>query len=121
MEGAVTVVAAEAAMSEDSPEMDILVVIEDSANIHHQTVWAFMAGEDIEIVIVEDITADISEVMLQGILMEVTTIAEAITEVIAGTIIEDMLHAEQPSGFFLVGWLLAACIVHSGGLITPYR
>ena len=52
---------------------------------------------------------------------EATIIPEDITGVTIDTIIEAMPHTEQPSGFSLAGWLLEVCIVHSGGLIMPYR
>ena len=46
---------------------------------------------------------DTVEVMFRDITMEDTTIREDIMEVITATIIQDMPHMEQPSGFFSAG------------------
>jgi hypothetical protein len=86
---------------------------EDIVNLHRSAASAAIVEEDTEVVTARDIV----EVMFRHSTMEDTTIPEEIMGVIAGTIIEDTPHREQPSGFFLVGPLLEVDTVNSGGLI----
>jgi hypothetical protein len=120
-------------ISEAPLGVDFLVLaedpaVEDTVNLHHSAVREAIAAEDTGAVIVGEDTGVFiagetveAMAMLVDILTEDTTIVEDITEVTIGTITEDTLHMERPLGSFSVEWLLGACTVHSGGLITLSR
>jgi hypothetical protein len=81
-----------------------------------------MVGESIEVVTAEARVRDIVAATLGHSITKEPTIPEAIMEAIRGTIIEAMPHMAQLLGFFLVGRLLEAFTVHSGGrtMLYPY-
>ena len=76
--------------------------------------------EGIQVVTAEAMVRDIVEAMFGHSITEDTTIPEAIMEAIRCTIRQAMPHVAQLLGSFLVGRLLEASTVHSGGRTMPY-
>jgi hypothetical protein len=76
---------------------------EDLVNLPHTAASRVIAEGDTMEVPVGHIMEDTVEVMFRDITMDDITITEDIMEAITGTIIQDMPHMEQPSGFFSAG------------------